>query len=141
MADGAGEDPLADRAFARADALDRARQAEARQASALIAQFVRDATAAGLATTVLRARAYSGDARYRTNVEGWYVRKDHSLGIGTDGGFYVLSTPASFAARVTGVTLTPSDPPMELGRGARDGESMPLPKALTIRLEAGDDYP
>ena len=53
----------------------------------------------------------------------------------------MLSTPSSVAARLTGVTLTPSDPPMELGRGARDGESIPLAEALANRLAAGAEYP
>lgn len=134
-------DELTDRAFAKAQKLELARQAEAREASALIQQFVTDAKAAGLATEVLKARAYSGDARYKTNVTGWYIRRDRSIGIGEDGGFYVLSTPSSVKARITGVTLDPKDPPMELGKGARDGESMPLPQALANRLEAGDRYP
>jgi hypothetical protein len=63
------------------------------------------------------------------------------VGVGTDGSFYVLSAPRSASARFTGAVLTPSDPPMELGRGARDGESMPLSDALDRRLAAGNDYP
>jgi hypothetical protein len=141
MAAGDRDDPLADRAFAKAQALERAKQAESRAALALIEQFVSDATAIGLQAEVLRARAYSGETRYRTNVEGWYLRRDRSVGIGADAKFYVLSTPASLAARVTGVTLKPSDPPLELGRGARDGESMPLADALANRLAAGDAFP
>jgi hypothetical protein len=89
----------------------------------------------------LRARSYGGNSRYRTNVDGWYLRRDHSIGIGTDGRFYVLSTPTSLAARVTGVVLASSDAPLELGRGARDGESIPLADALEKRFAAGDSFP
>ena len=134
-------DSVADLAFTKAERLARVREAESRQALALIAGFVKDARASGVAPTRLRARSYGGDARYRSNIEGWYIRKDRSVGVGTDGRFYVLSTPTSLSARVTGVILKPSDPPMELGRGARDGESIPLPDALKKRLDAGNTYP
>jgi hypothetical protein len=134
-------DATAERALARADGLGRARAAEDRAAAGLIQDFTRRATAAGLATTRLRARSYGGNSRYRTNVDGWYLRRDHSIGIGNDGRFYVLSTPTSLAAHVTGVVLLPSDAPLELGRGARDGESIPLADALDKRLAAGDSFP
>lgn len=131
----------AERAFARADGLGRARAVESRAAAVLVEDFARRAAAAGLATARLRARSYDGNASYRTNVEGWYIRRDHSIGIGTDGHFYVLSTPTSLAARVTGVVIRPDDAPLELGRGSRDGESIPLVDALEKRLAAGDAFP
>ncbi len=131
----------AERSFARADGLDRARAIESRAAGVLIADFARRAAEASLSTTRLRARSYGGNASYRTNVDGWYIRRDHSIGVGADGNFYVLSTPSSLAARVSGVVITPSNAPLELGRGARDGESIPLADALEKRLAAGDAYP
>lgn len=142
--DGAGQiqpDPRGERITAHAHALARAKATESRQASELLKAFARQALVAGIPTTRLKARAYNGDSRYRTNVEGWYLRRDRSVGIDTEGRFYVLSAPSSLSARLTGVSLTPSDPPMELGRGARDGESMPLPDAIEKRLDAGADYP
>lgn len=139
--DPADREATAERAFARADGLGRARAAENRAAAALVEDFAVRAAAAGLATTRLRARSYGGNAIYRTNVEGWYIRRDHSIGVGADGSFYVLSTPTSLAARVTGVVLRPDDAPLELGRGARDGESIPLADALERRLAAGDAFP
>lgn len=131
----------AERAFARADGLGRARAVESRAAAVLVEDFARRAAATGLATARLRARSYDGNASYRTNVDGWYIRRDHSIGIGTDGRFYVLSTPTSLAARVTGVVIRPDDAPLELGRGSRDGESIPLADALEKRLAAGDAFP
>lgn len=127
-------------AFELAARLERRRQSESAQAAVLIEGFARDAAAAGIATERLTARAYSGTARFRTNVTGWYIKRDRSVGVGTDGLFYLLHAPASLGARVRGVTLEPSDPPLELGRGARDGESMPLTDALAKRLEAGDAF-
>ncbi len=136
-----GSDPLGDRARAKVEVLAKVRAAESRRAQEWIAEFVGKAQAAKLKPDVLRARSYGGKSLYRSNVTGWYIRKDKSIGIGTDGGFYILSAPTSLAARITGVTLDPSDPPMELGRGSRDGESIPLPLALERRLAAGDSYP
>jgi hypothetical protein len=136
-----GLNPREERIIAHARALANAKAAESRQASELLKGFVARANASGIPATRLRARSYSGTTRYKTNIEGWYLRRDLSVGVDLQGHFYVLSTPSSLAARVTGVTLTPSDPPMELGRGARDGESMPLADALERRLRAGNDFP
>ena len=135
----AGADPKGERARAHAEALQRSRDHEAQQATALIERFVADAGERGVPTTRLRARSYDGNARYKTNIEGWYIRRDESIGIGTDGGYYVLSTPTSLAARFTGVTLRPSPPPLEVGRGSKDGESLPLEEALRRVLERATD--
>lgn len=134
-------DPRTERVMAHAEALAKAKAAEGHRASTLLQDFVRHAQAAGIPATRLRARSHRGKARYGTNVVGWYLRHDRSVGVSTDGAFYVLTTPASPTARFLGVTLNPTDPPMELGRGARDGESMPLSVALKRRLDAGTDFP
>jgi len=124
----------------RADALDRRRQAEARAATALIERFVADAEAAGLRPEPLTARSYSGSTRVRTQVTGWYLKRDRSVGVGTDGLFYVLSTPVGLKERLRGAVIAPAEPPLELGRGGRDGESLPLAEALRLRLDAGDAW-
>lgn len=134
-------DPREERIISHARALAHAKAAESRQASELLRAFVARAIAAGIPTTRLRARSYGGTTRYRTDIEGWYLRRDLSVGVDLEGRFYILSTPSSLAARVTGVSLVPSDPPMELGRGARDGESMPLADAIERRLQAGSAFP
>ncbi|WP_228373359.1 hypothetical protein [Demequina gelatinilytica] len=123
-----------------AAALERRRQAESRAAAGLIEAFVRDAEAAGLAPETLTARTYDGRSRIRTHVTGWYLKRDRSVGVGTDGSFYVLSTPGGLMERLRGATLAPADPPLELGRGARDGESLPLQEALDKRLAGGDSW-
>lgn len=133
-------EPDRDDRLAMADALERRRQAESREASVLIAQFARDAAAAGVRAEVLTARSYNGQSRVRTQVTGWYLKRDRSVGVGTDGMFYVLSTPVGLRERLRGATLSPADPPLELGRGARDGESLPLVEALRKRLDAGSDW-
>lgn len=85
----------------------------------------------------LAARSYDGRARYRTPLRGWYLRRNESVAVGTDGEFYVLTVPPSLRARFTGVSPEPSDPPLVLGKGARDGESIDLADALARAL-AGD---
>ena len=124
----------------KAQAMARAREIESRKAAVLVKQFARDALAAGVRPERLTARAYNGSTRYRTQVTGWYLKRDRTIGISTDGIFYVLSTAGGLSARFAGVTLEPGEPMLELGRGARDGESMPLTDALAGRLAAGNDW-
>ncbi len=128
------------RRLAQADALERRRLAEVAQAAALVRQFAADAVAAGISPERLTARSYDGRSRYRTDVTGWYLRRDRSVGVGTDGEFYVLSVPASLRGRLTGVSVPVAEPPLELGKGGRDGESMPMSQALQQRLDAGNSW-
>jgi hypothetical protein len=134
------EDPAArraeraERASYHFEAEQRRRQQEAAQAQLLVDDFVRRATAAGLPTEELTARPWSGGGRYRTGIEGWYVRRDQSIGIGTDGSYYLLAVPAVRFGRWRGVTLTPTPPPLEVGKGARDGEAISLADLLDRRF-------
>jgi hypothetical protein len=116
------------------------RARESAKAQALVDDFVRAATAAGLATTELQARPWSGSGRYRTGVVGWYLKRDRSIGIDTSGGYFVLVVAPERLARWRGVSVVPTDPPLQVGEGARDGESAPLADYLKWRLEAGDDF-
>ncbi len=127
----------ADAAAERAAALDRRRAQETAQARELIAAFLREAHERGLRPEPLRARSYDGRRRYRTGLEGWYLRANQTVGLDTEGRFYLLSVPSpGVAALVRGVTLEESDPPLVLGKGARDGESIDLDEALA-RVLAG----
>lgn len=128
-------------AFALAARLDRQRQAESAQAAVMVRAFAERAVAAGVEPGPLNARTYSGRALVKTDVVGWYINRACSVGVSVDGDFYLLHAPGGWSARFKGVHLEPSDPPLELGRGARDGESMPIDKALAIRLEAGATWP
>lgn len=113
--------------------LERKRRVQSDQARAMIAEFVSAAVAAGVPTQRFLARSYGGGT-YRTAVHGWYLRKNASVGVGTDGKFYVLTVQGSLMARLRGAELTPSDPPLVLGQGARDGESIDLREALDRAL-------
>ena len=114
--------------------LERKRRVQSDQARAMIAEFVRAAVAAEVPTRRFVARSYGGGSNYRTSVDGWYLRKNESVGVGTDGEFYVLTVQGSLMARLRGAELTPSDPPLVLGQGARDGESIDLSEALDRAL-------
>jgi hypothetical protein len=108
---------------------------ESAKAQVLIDRFVERATQAGLATEELTARPWSGRGRYPTGVVGWYLKQDRSLGVGLDGSFYVLAVaPVRFGHWRT-VRIDPSPPPLEVGKGARDGESFPLDDLLEMRLQ------
>jgi hypothetical protein len=117
----------------RADEIVRARE--------LVTGFVAQAVRRHLATSPLLVRG--GDSRdtYRSGLVGWYVRRDGSLSIAEDGEMYVLTAPRSLRSRLSGVSLTPTDPRLQAGIGARDGESVALATLLELRLAAGDDWP
>jgi hypothetical protein len=110
--------------------LERQRERESTQARAVIAEFVEEALARQIPTSRFVARSYGGGNTYRTPVHGWYLRKNQSVGVGADGQFYVLSVQGSVLARLRGVEIAPSAPPLILGKGARDGESLDLSEAL-----------
>ena len=114
--------------------LERRRQVESAQARRMIAEFVAEARRRGVPPTPLHARSYDGRQRYRTGLEGWYLRKNQSVAVGTDGEFYILTVPRRLRSLVSGADPEPSDPPMILGKGARDGESLDLVDALRIAL-------
>jgi hypothetical protein len=111
---------------------------ESAKAQLLIDRFVAQATQAGLATGELTARPWSGRGRYRTGVVGWYVRRDRSLGVGLDGSYYVLVVAPERFGRWRTVPVDPTPPPLQVGQGARDGESVSLDALLEMRLQWPD---
>jgi hypothetical protein len=125
---------------AHAQAQRRAEAAESDRARPLVADFVRRAREQGLTPGPLRAKAYNGSATYRTGLHGWYLQQTGTLAIGDDGGFYVLLAARGLTARLRGIEILPSAPPLAVGRGARDGESMSLQELLERRLAAGNDF-
>jgi hypothetical protein len=124
-----------------AAALAAGRAAEAREAGALLADFVRRATARGLEPHRLTARSFGGTTTYRTGVRGWYLKSNRSVAVGADGEYYVLTVPASLRARFAGAELTPSAPRLIVGAGGGDGETVPLAQLLDKRLDAGATWP
>jgi hypothetical protein len=131
----------AERASYHIETQRRLREQEAAKAQVLIDQFVRQATRMGLATEELTARPWSGRGRYRTGVVGWYLRQDRSVGVGLDGGYYVLVVAPQRFGRWRTVPVEPSPPPLQVGQGARDGESVALDVLLDSRLQRPDSAP
>jgi hypothetical protein len=129
----------AERAGSHVEAQRRRSQQESAKAQVLIDRFVAHAQRAGLPTDELTARPWSGRGRYRTGVVGWYLRRDHSIGVGEDGGYYVLVVPPVRLGRWRTVRVDPTPPPLQVGQGARDGESASLDTLLKLRLRWADD--
>ncbi|BCJ41788.1 hypothetical protein GCM10010168_74760 [Actinoplanes ianthinogenes] len=125
----------------RAAALEAGRTAEARQATALLEEFVRKAAERGLTPHPLTATSYDGRWTYKTRVRGWYLKANRTVAAGEDGEYYVLTVPASLRARFTGADLSPSMPRLIVGAGGGDGEPIPLRDLLDRRLEAGARWP
>jgi hypothetical protein len=123
------------RAASHVEAQRRRDEQESAQAQLLVNRFVERATQRGVPTEELTARPWSGGGRYRTGVVGWYVRRDHSIGVGADGGYYLLVVPPVRFGRWRTVRIDPTPPPLEVGRGARDGESITLERLLELRLQ------
>ena len=119
--------------------LDRERATETDQARRLVQDFVAAAKAAGLPVVPLTARAMNGRTRYRTGLTGWYLKRNGAVAVDHEGSYYLMTAPTSLASRLTGATVQPTDPPMVVGRGGRDGESIPLAELLALRLAAGAD--
>lgn len=128
-------------ADAQAERAARARAAEVARARELVAGFVAEARARGIAPVELLVRAGDSGDTYRCGLTGWYLRRDGSLAIAEDGEMYVLSAPRSLRARFSGVRLTPDEPRLQAGIGGRDGESVALATLLELRLDAGSDWP
>jgi hypothetical protein len=125
----------AERAGLHDEAQRRRREQESAQAQVLLDRFVAQATDAGLPTEELSARPWSGRGRYRTGVDGWYLRRDRSVGVDRDGRYYVLVVPPQRFGRWRTVRVEPSPPPLQVGQGARDGESATLASLLELRLQ------
>jgi hypothetical protein len=107
---------------------------ESAKAQVLLDRFVEQATQAGLPTEELTARPWSGRGRYRTGVVGWYLLRNRTVGVSVDGDYYVLLVAPVPLGRWRTVTLQPTPPPLQVGKGARDGESFALAELLEMRL-------
>ena len=124
----------AERAQYHAQANRRRSEEEAAKAQVLIDRFVERAKEAGLSTEELTARPWSGSGRYRTGVLGWFLRRNGSVGVDTDGRFYVLNVAPVPLGRWRTVRIHPSPPPLIVGKGGGDGETFALDELLEMRL-------
>ena len=120
----------------RQELADAALRNESVAAQVLIDEFVATAAARGLRPEPLRALLMDG-TRVKSDQVGWYINKGQTLAIAPDGRFFKLLTTGGRFARFTRVKLSPSLPPMVVGRGGRDGETGDLKDFLDRTL---DDY-
>jgi hypothetical protein len=109
-------------------------RAEAERAQVLIDEFIWQATTRGIAPVPLRATTMSGHD-VKTDKQGWYIRKNRSIAVGTDGSYYVLTVPGGLLDRLRGVALKPTQPSLQVGRGGRDGETGDLKDFLARALD------
>ncbi len=100
------------------------------KAEGILAEFMPVVTEHGPAPVPLKVLGYGGRGEARTPLKGWYLRGNRTAALGTDGRFYVLIAPLSVVDRVKGVRPTPERPPMVLGEGGKDGESIELEVSL-----------
>lgn len=107
---------------------------EAEAAQKLIDAFIVEAHERGLEPVPLKARTMDGHL-VKTDKRGWYLRVNHSIALDTDGGYHVLTVPGGWRERLRGVTLTPSLPPLQVGKGGRDGETGDLKEFLAWVLD------
>lgn len=109
--------------------LERRQRAEHERAARLLQKFA-EAARGRLPVEGLRVQGYGGRGSAASNVDGWYLRTDRAAGVSTEGEFYILTAPLGLRERLRGVRLMPSPPPMVLGAGGKDGDSIDLPDAL-----------
>lgn len=105
------------------------RAAESARAQSMIDAFLATAATEAVPPQPLLVRGYRG-GQARTGLEGWYLKADESVGLGTDGGFYVLRADLTLRERLRGLTLTPAPPPLIVGEGGGDGETIDMSAAL-----------
>lgn len=114
----------------QAERLQQRKEAEHRRAGELLSRFVEVATKNGPAPHPLQVLGYGGRSSARTPLHGWYLRKDRTSAVGTDGNFYVLTAPLSLIERLRGTHPEPRPAPLVLGAGGKDGDSIELHTAL-----------
>lgn len=111
-----------------------AAEREAQAAQELIDRFIVDARARGLEPVPLKAVTLDGHV-VRTDKRGWYLRRNHSIAIDVDGGYHVMTVPGGWRERLRGVKLQPVLPPLQVGKGGRDGETGDLREFLAWVLD------
>lgn len=106
------------------------KDAEHSQAEELLRSFMPAVRNSAVAPQPLRVQGYGGRGSARTGLRGWYLRIDRTAAVSTNGDFYILTAPLSVADRLRGVTPSPSRPPLVLGAGGKDGDSIDLVDAF-----------
>ncbi|MGC4853483.1 hypothetical protein ACLQ24_08810 [Micromonospora sp. DT4] len=89
------------------------------------------------------ARRRAAEQAQAAELVAWFVAEAARRGLPTTRlvAFHLLTVPGGLRARLLGVDPQPSPPPLVVGAGGRDGESIPLRTLLTRLLDGGTDEP
>lgn len=109
------------------------KEAEHAHAQELIDEFLATAAERARPPEPLVVQGYKG-GHARTPISGWYLKVDRSVGLGTDGRFYVLRSDLTLLERLRGTTPRAVPPPMIVGAGGGDGETIDMKAALARHL-------
>lgn len=120
----------------RQELAEAAQRSEAVAAQTLINEFIAATAERRLQPEPLKAVLMDG-SRVKSDQVGWYLNKARTMAITPEGRFVQLLTTGGRLSRFTGVKLSPSQPPLVIGRGGRDGETGDLKDFLARAL---DDY-
>lgn len=99
-------------------------------ARAIIDRFMEAAERAKLAPGELTVRGFGGRGRAKSTIRGWELRRDGTIALGEDGRIYRLTADLSILDRFRSVTPEEIEPPLVIGAGGRDGDSVELEIAL-----------
>lgn len=135
MAESRWQDDRTTAAELHAAQLARVKAQRSQQAQRLIDDFLGVVAEIGPPAEEIRATSHHGKFSYRTGLRGWYLRVDKRCAIDEQGRFYVLTIPGSLRQRISGVTLEPTPPPLIIGEGSRDGDSIDMSAALQRVLD------
>lgn len=107
---------------------------EAVKAQEIIDAFLATAPERAVAPEPLMVKGRSG-GRAKTTLRGWYLKTDNSVAVATDGHFYVLTADLGLKERLRGYTPRPTPPPLIVGEGGGDGETIDMSDALARHLK------
>lgn len=109
--------------------LEERKRIEAGKAQELIDAFLATAATDAVPPEPLMVKGRRGGTT-RTTLTGWYLKTDNSVAVATDGHFYVLIADLGLKERLRGYTPSPTDPPLIVGEGGGDGETIDMSAAL-----------
>lgn len=109
--------------------LEERKRLESEKAQAIIDAFLASAQTDAVPPEPLMVKGRSG-GRAKTTLRGWYLKTDNSVAVATDGRFYVLTADLGLRERLRGYTPKPTPPPLIVGEGGGDGETIDMTDAL-----------
>lgn len=96
----------------------------------IVDRFMEAASRQRLAPGELTVRGFGGRGRARSTVRGWELRRDGTIALGEDGKVYRMTADLGLLDRFRAVAPEEIDPPLVIGAGGRDGDSIELAVAL-----------